>query len=460
MAYGSPAPYVSESLDEHAHERLSILARYAVDTDTVEAVRSHVVAGELDHFDQFCRVHVNSSAREREKQIELLASAKLIERQAREKAESAYEDEIAKETPRSWVQVAHDEAFAMRSRPMPDIGHMADYGDSMLPYPLLYSGKINDVHGDSEAGKSWFALHIAVQEMHESGNQVLYLDFEDDAGSVYQRLIDLGCNEQTIRERFTYINPTNKLNTFEQPSYLSLITMDRTHTLAVVDGVTEAMALEGLTGRDESEVAKWHSIVTKPLAAAGWGVLTIDHTPHGEQRAIGSQHKKAAITGVSYLLDSIAQFAPGQNGMSRLKIEKDRPGWCRQNAEPGSRPQWYGDFTLDGSYGLMRPNIWPWKKRDVNEPQYIAAPPEDVLKSVLAFVKQSPGAGIKIIREAVKGKAVTIDWAIEWLLDHGNLRVEKGEGRLVRHYFERPLEDADTVSGNDQGADSGDLSVP
>lgn len=448
MAFGPPAPPVDDDpgsggLDSAAHERLSILARTAVAEDRVDEVRLVVEAGHVEYFDTFCRVHANTAQRDRERQVELLAASKLLDRQARERAESAYEDEIAKDAPRSWVQVPHDAALAMRARPMPNIGHMADYGENMAPYPLIYSGKINDVHGDSEAGKSWFALHIAVQEMSESRNQVIYLDFEDDAGSVYQRLIDLGCSEDTIRSHFTYINPTNKLNSFEQPGYLSLIATTAPHTLAVVDGVTEAMALEGLTGRDEGEVAKWHSIVTKPLAAAGWGVLTIDHTPHGETRAIGSQHKKSAITGVSYLLDSIAQFAPGQNGMARLKIEKDRPGWCRQNAEPGSRPQWYGDFTLDGQFGLMRPNVWPWKVRNNETTSYIKTPPIEIMKAILAFLKASPGVSNKTIREAIKGKNETIDWALEWLLGHQNVRVEKGDRRAFCYYFDHDLEPGD-----------------
>lgn len=404
--------------------------------DYIEAARAACAEdGHGDAFDLALRVAQGRHARDEANQVERLAAAKLIDRKAREAAEAAYEDDIAKDTPRSWVAVSHDVALAMRNRPMPDIGHMADYGDSMPPYPLLYSGKINDVHGDSEAGKSWFALHIAVQEMNESKRHVLYLDFEDDAGSVYQRLVDLGASEDTIRRHFTYINPTNKLNTFERDAYQQLITMEVHRSLAVVDGVTEAMALEGLTGRDEGEVAQWHSIVTKPLAAAGWGVLTIDHTPHGENRAIGSQHKKSAITGVSYLLDSVAQFAPGQNGMSRLKVEKDRPGWIRQNCEPASKPQWYGDFSMDAQFGLMRPNIWPWRKRDVTTPQFSSRPPEDIMNSVLGFVKVSPGMGARAIREAVKGKGTSIDWAVEWLIERGCIRVEKGNGRSLGHYF-------------------------
>lgn len=438
MPYEQPGRAES---DEYIPGIVSLLADRTVGLGE-EYIAAHRAACEEDGrgeaFDLALRVAAGRHGRDDANQVERLAAAKLLDRKAREAAEAAYEDGVAKDTPRSWIAVPHDTALAMRERPMPDIGHMADYGDGMPPYPLLYSGKINDVHGDSEAGKSWFALHIAVQEMNESRRHVLYLDFEDDAGSVYQRLVDLGATEDTIRRHFTYINPTNSLNTFERDAYQQLITMEVSRSLAVVDGVTEAMALENLTGRDEGEVAQWHAIVTKPLAAAGWGVLTIDHTPHGENRAIGSQHKKSAITGVSYLLDSVAQFAPGQDGMSMLKVEKDRPGWVRQNCEPGGKPQWYGNFNMDSRIGvLLRPNIWPWRRSTVATPQFTSLPPVEIINSILGFVKISPGSSSKAIREAVKGKNTSIDWAMEWLIEHGNLRIEKGERRMIHHYFGR-----------------------
>lgn len=427
-------------------EELSIIAAAVWNNpDRREYVRGTLDGVELQLFDVLMLVNKNQDAGK----LQEYAKLKLDDAKARELAAEMLATEKARDTPRTWGPVEHDAAFASRERPMPTIGRMVAYGD-VPPYPIVYTAKINDVHGDSEAGKSWFAQYLCVQEI-TAGKRVLYIDFEDDAGSVYQRLENLGADEQTIRRNFIYIRPENSLNELEKTSYLSMVQSASGHTLAVVDGVTEAMSLEGLTGRDENEVAKWHAIVTKPLAAAGWGVLTIDHTPHGESRAIGSQHKKSAVTGVSYLLESLAQFVPGQCGRSRLRVEKDRPGWIRQHAAPADKPQWYGDFTMDETISALgtRPAIWAWKSQGEQKAAFTERPPEGICRAVLAFVEANPGASTSIIREGVKGKNESVNWSVKWLVDHGNLSARR-VGPTVEHRFEAALL---TESDGGQGSD-------
>lgn len=358
----------------------------------------------------------------------------------REQARERLEEERAADRAPTWVQVDHDVAFNMsRDRLMPDIGHMTETPNSP-PLPLFYVGKINGVHGDSESGKSWLMQYVSVQEIM-GRRHVLYVDFEDDAGGVYRRLIQLGASEDAIREFFHYVNPQNKLTVFENIEWHQLISMEATHSLAVVDGVTEAMSLENLTGRDEGEVAKWHSLITKPLAVYGWGVGMIDHTPHGESRVIGSQHKRSAITGVSYSLDSVSSFAPKQCGKSVLRVEKDRPGWIRGEAAPGARPQWYGTFVLDETLSYLQPSIWPWKPEEEGKAEgYDRTPPHHIMRAVLGFVKDNPGAATRTIRVATDGKTESVNWAIKWLVDEGYLRTS-AEGRTVCHYHDHDMED-------------------
>jgi hypothetical protein len=362
------------------------------------------------------------------------ATVELSRMLAKDKARVLFEEEQHKDRPRTWVVTDHDAAFALADqRPMPDIGHMVD-APSSPPLPLIYSGKINGVHGDSEAGKSWLAMHMAIQEMNR-GRRVMYVDFEDDAGSVYGRLLALGIHKDRLREFFRYIRPEGKLTVFEAVEFAQEVCTDQPHSLAVIDGVTEAMAMEGLTGRDEAEVARWHQILTKPLAAAGWGVFMIDHTPHGENRAIGSQHKRSAITGVSYWLESIKPFAKGQKGRSRLRVEKDRPGWIRGEAAAGERPQWYGDFTLD-STGLMEAAVWPWlPPSEEEEAGYTAMPPERVLLAVCAFVGANPGCSQRAIRTGVVGRTDEKIWAAEWLIEKGYIEKRPGPNRAVDHFL-------------------------
>lgn len=433
-------------------EELSIIAAAVWNNpDRCAYVRGTLDGVELQLFDVLLLVNKNQDAGK----LQEFAKFELDKSKARELAAEMLATEKARDTRRTWTVVGHDEAFAARERPMPTIGRMIGCG-YVPPYPILYRGKINDVHGDSEGGKSWFAQHLCVQEMN-AGKNVLYIDFEDDAGSVYGRLEKLGADEQTIRRHFQYIRPENSLNELEKPAYLSTIENATGHTLAVVDGVTEATTLEGLTGRDENDVAKWHAIVTKPLAAAGWGVLVIDHTPLGESRVIGSQHKKSSITGVSYELDSIAQFIPGQAGRSRLKVAKDRLGWIRQHAQPGGTPQWYGDFTMDETVTALgsRPAIWAWKSQGDQKAEFTENPPESICRAVLAFVEANPGVGARIIREAVKGKDESINWAIKWLVDRAHLSAQR-VGHTIEHHYESPMTGTEGVpEGVPQGVPEG-----
>jgi len=399
-----------------------------------------------------------------EREAALVADAaqyEVLKIRARREAMRLDEEEQHEGHVYTWAQVDHDSAFAAMAngRPMPDIGYMTSTPNSP-PFPLLYSGKINGVHGDSEAGKSWFSQHIATQELRAS-RHVLYLDFEDDASGVYGRLLELGATEDQIRTYFHYVNPQNKLTVFEQLGYAKLIGMDKTHSLAVVDGVTEAMSLESLTGRDENEVAKWHQLVTKPLAAKGWGVFMIDHMPHGESRAIGSQHKRSAITGVSYSLDSIANFAPGASGRSRIHVVKDRPGWIRSAAAPGKGAggQWYGDFVLDATLHMLQPSIWPWKQDEAEGKGYEEGPQRSVMDAIAAFVDKHQGCTGRTIRTAVKGRAQSVLWALDHMVETGALRTESGPRNALLHYVDH---DPDRVvpSGSEWVPGTGESVVP
>ena len=52
---------------------------------------------------------------------------------------------------------------------------------------LLYAGKVNAIFGESESGKTWIALEAIRQELLKN-NVVFYLDFEDSARSIINRL--------------------------------------------------------------------------------------------------------------------------------------------------------------------------------------------------------------------------------------------------------------------------------
>ncbi|MBW8798331.1 MAG: AAA family ATPase, partial [Streptomyces sp.] len=254
-----------------------------------------------------------------------------------------------------------------------DVGHLS--GD--MPLGIFYRGKINGVHAESEAGKSWLACLVTVQEIR-ARRHVAYIDFEDDAASIVRRLKSLGISREEIAEFFHYCNPSGPLTDADEREFQRLVALGG--SLAIFDGMTEAMALEGLEANKAEDVAAWHARVTKAFAAAQWAVVVLDHVPHGGNRAIGSQHKKSALTGVSYFLAPVHPIGKGMIGKSKLKVEKDRPAWVRAHAVPGKTPQHFADLVIDfKEKATPTANLWP--ARATEDKGYESEPPERLRKS-------------------------------------------------------------------------------
>ena len=77
---------------------------------------------------------------------------------------------------------------------------------------LFYPGKTHTVASESEAGKTWFALSACIDEL-TAGRHVLYLDFEDDEGTLVRRLLALQIPPDLILSNFHYLKPHEALGT-------------------------------------------------------------------------------------------------------------------------------------------------------------------------------------------------------------------------------------------------------
>jgi len=192
---------------------------------------------------------------------------------------------------------------------------------------LFYLGKTNALSGEPEAAKGWVVL-AGCKEQMDLGEFCLYLDFEDAAPGVVERLRALGATDEQIQNQFAYVRPDTAA-TVEAVSNLPGIGT----SLIVVDGITEAMSIQGLNLNDNKDVAAFVHLLPRPLSKMGGAVVLIDHVTKdraGRGRGpIGAQHKLAGIDGASYAVEMIRPFGRGMSGLSRLKVEKDRPGYIR-----------------------------------------------------------------------------------------------------------------------------------
>lgn len=197
---------------------------------------------------------------------------------------------------------------------------------------LLYPGLVHDFHGESESGKSLVVQHLAAQLVNQAQG-VLYVDYESDAAQVVRRLLDLGAAPDAIRTHFTYIRPeASPRAVTESAAWQALL--ERTFTLAVLDGVTDALGIHGGTTTDNDDIATWHREVPRTLArSTDAAVALIDHvTKNSETRgrfAIGGQAKMAAIDGASYNVEVVEPIGRGMRGTIALRVGKDRPGEIR-----------------------------------------------------------------------------------------------------------------------------------
>ena len=195
---------------------------------------------------------------------------------------------------------------------------------------LLYAGKINAIFGESESGKTWIALEAIRQEL-EKNNIVFYLDFEDSARSILNRLKTLRVPTDKFK-LFRYANPDEPLGEGIGEIMRTEI-MAYLPTLIVVDGVNAAMNLLGLDLEKNKDATYFSQKVLKPLRIGGAGILTIDHVTKSKDNrgnyAIGAQAKRADIDGAAFAVSVAMPFGRGIDGALDITCTKDRPGFVR-----------------------------------------------------------------------------------------------------------------------------------
>lgn len=214
---------------------------------------------------------------------------------------------------------------------------------------IFYPGKKHTVSSESEAGKTWFVLSAALDEIRVE-NHALYLDFEDDAGPLVGRLMALGASPDMIREFFHYVRPDGPIGVGVDRFDLLAALERYTPTLAVVDGVTEAMTLHGLDPNSNADAAKFGRLLPKGLADSGAATVSLDHvTKSADTRgrySLGAVHKLNGLDGAAYILENRKPFGVGLTGRSTIRIAKDRPGQLRRYALPSNGMHWFGDLVL------------------------------------------------------------------------------------------------------------------
>jgi hypothetical protein len=296
---------------------------------------------------------------------------------------------------------------------------------------LLYAGKVHSIAGEPESMKTWLALWACAQEI-TSGRTVLYVDFEDVAETTVERLRALGCTSEHIGRHLVYLQPSEPLSGADRAALLALVELRRP-TLAVLDGVTEAMTLHGLDLYGNTDAAQWLAMLPRRPA-----VLQIDHvTKSSEGRgrfAIGAQHKLAGLSGAAYTVETATPFGRGKHGIAKVYIGKDRPGRVREHCPGKLAAELHLRSELPA--GTVWVELRPPVERDPDEPFR----PTFLMEKVSRLVEATAGGvSLRGIRGAVKGKNEAIGYAIELLEREGYIRIESGARGASVHHHVKPF---------------------
>jgi hypothetical protein len=289
---------------------------------------------------------------------------------------------------------------------------------------LLYAGKTHAFIGESESGKTWAAMIAAAEVLAEDG-MVLWVDYEDEARTVVQRLLALGVTPDAIRAGLHYVRPEEPLMVGDKyttgASALDHLLATNTYRLAVVDGVTEGMAVEGLDPLGTQDFATWKQRLLRRLVNAGPAVVFIDHVPKSADNrgryALGSQHKISGLSGAAYVFE--VRKALGRSvkepvtGVVSVSVSKDRPGHVRAKATTSDQVAPIATLELTaypdgGTTGRLLP-----------PDTALETPPLAMLQRIANYLHDYPGAGSTAVRGGVQGKAETIGEALAWMVRNG-----------------------------------------
>jgi hypothetical protein len=323
-------------------------------------------------------------------------------------------------------------------------------GDYLAPQPtvgrrgdgvgLFYPGRMHTIASESEAGKTWLALHAVRAEL-DAGNAVAYLDFEDDEGGIVGRLLAMQTKPEHIRDRFVYFKPDDAITALGNRQDLGEALADLRPTLAILDGVTEAMSLHGLEMKDNSDVAAFGKLLPRWLADRGPATVALDHvtkSTEGRGRyAIGGVHKLNGLNGAGYTLENRHPFGVGLTGRSTVYITKDRPAQLRRHALPGREGLfWFGDLVIES-------HAQSFVETELNAPiprEDTGMRPTAVMTKVSRILAENPGGLSKnAIENLAGGKATVVRTALELLVNEGfALASQRGQSKI--HTFIRPFQ--------------------
>lgn len=156
---------------------------------------------------------------------------------------------------------------------------------------VMEVGKLASLFGPPGTGKSLLALEWAMAAV-KAGDQVVYLDEENDPTEIVARMEDMGVDTDSL-PGFRYYSFTG-LHVDSEEGAAKLLELIGQPDLVIFD--SWAKFFVGASQNDDAAANRAYNLTVKPLRKQGVGILRLDHTGHDEvTRPAGTVAKLADV---------------------------------------------------------------------------------------------------------------------------------------------------------------------
>lgn len=244
---------------------------------------------------------------------------------------------------------------------------------------IMQKAELAALFGPPKSGKSLLALEWAAKLATER-KRVLYLDEENSAEAIYERLLDMGYEDvPSFLEYHSFGGySVDKAGPAGQDHPIVALAKETGAQLVVFDSYAKFFV--GGSQNDDAAINRAYSLVLKPLKALGIAVLRLDHTGHGETRRPAGSVQKLADVEHNWLIR--AEDAPGRSARKvTLTHTENRTG---RGADL---------ITMRREIGPLRHVEAAVAASDVGQQEHT-----------------EPGAAVKAIIERLDAMSIPLDW--------------------------------------------------
>jgi hypothetical protein len=201
-----------------------------------------------------------------------------------------------------------------------------------LLHDLIYPARLHSITGPPEAGKTVVGCYLLLEAM-QRGHAVLFIDEEAGYEQTTRIFAALGADPELLDKYLTYLPfPSVRLNDRDLGELFAVV-QDRRPRLALLDSSAAMMTAAGINENHADEVTSFWKQLLYPFALAyHCAVLLTDHDSRtSDSRYARGSTAKLASTDVGFKLWPVRAFSRQQDGLLRLAIVKDRPGFLHRH---------------------------------------------------------------------------------------------------------------------------------